>query len=216
MWTLIKDPIASFDPDSVGLSPVGVKLVNIDGTWHVFDWVGAKHYPNAADFLEEAVRFGLSRRISKKEDFSLLSAESRLILVHPKAIVTGEVEGVPPCPTERHPVHSDRMDIQEAGRLWVVGDPNTVSEDSLLYEETPIWATHKVAEDEFDFRVRTMPGFEYNLAPRPDGVTLSPGIIMVAPIERISVVNDPDDAESIGETLKNVHRAALPVTLDEE
>lgn len=85
MSMLIKDPVPLFDPESVGLSPVGVKVVEFDGVFHVFDWVGASHYPNAADFLEEAVRLGLSRRIPKTAEFSRLTAESRLILVHPKA-----------------------------------------------------------------------------------------------------------------------------------
>lgn len=222
MFNLIKDPVAAFDPDSVGLSPVGVKLAEIDGVTHVFDWVGAKHYPNAADFLEEAVRLGLSRRISKKEDFSKITAESRLILVHPKAFVEGFPDDVEvPCPTGQHAAAYDRLSIQEAGRLWLVGDEDSVDPDSMLPGAWPEWAPFPLADgysvdERFEPHVRKMPAFEYNLAVRPKGVKLSPGIVMVAPIERIAVVNDPDDPENLRSAMEAAQDANVPVTLDED
>lgn len=219
MFSFIKDPVAAFDPDSVGLSPVGVKLAEIDGVTHVFDWIGAKHYPNAADFLEEAVRLGLSRRISKKEDFSKITAESRLILVHPKAFVEGFPDDIEvPCPTGQHAAAYDRLSIQEAGRLWLVGDEDSVVvPDGVIPRRGsvfPEWAPFPIPSE--DTPVRAMPAFEYNLAVRPKGVKLSPGIVMVAPIERIAVVNDPDDPENIQSAMEAAHEANVPVTLDEE
>lgn len=219
MFCLIKDPIPAFDPESIGLSPVGVKLAEIDGVTHVFDWVGAKHYPNAADFLEEAVRLGLSRRISKNEDFSKLTSESRLILVHPKAFIEVDEEYWQhpiPCPTGFHSDRYDRIGISEAGKLWLVGDPG--STDGLpMAEEFPVWAPFPVPAFN-PVSKRSMPAFEYNLGERPFGVDvkLSPGIIMVAPVERIAVVNDPDDPENLRSALEAANEANVPVTLDED
>jgi hypothetical protein len=222
MWTLIRDPIVAFDPETIGLSPVGVKLVEMDGVWHVFDWVGAQHYPNAADFLEEAVRLGLSRRISRKEDLAKIGPGSLMILVHPKAHIEGFPTDVPvPCVTGKHPDMGERLALQEAGRLWLVGDKDTVDPDSLLPGNWPQWAPHpmeggKVPDEAYEPHVRAMPAFEYNLGVRPKGVKLTPGIIMVAPIERLAVVNDPDDPENLRESMDAASQASVPVTLDNE
>jgi hypothetical protein len=212
---LIQDPITPIDPAEYGIAPVGVKLIEMDGIWHVFDWVGASHYPNAADFLEEAIRLGLSRRISKAEDFSKLTAESRLILIHPKAYVSGfETHEDIPCPTGKHEAMTTRKGIQEAGVLWLVGDRSTLDLNAARLEKSPCWAPFPV--EPYEAKLRTMPAFDYNLAPAPDGVTFSPGIIMVAPIERIAVVKDPNDPEYTEAAKETAEQAGLPVTLEDE
>jgi hypothetical protein len=61
-------------PDDLGLTPVGVKLFERDGVFHILDWVGSAHYKNVADFIEETRNFGASRRLSKSTDFSKLTA----------------------------------------------------------------------------------------------------------------------------------------------
>jgi len=71
--------------DDWHLSAVGVQFIERDGITHILDWVGAKHYPNVADFLEEVKRFGLSRRLSSSLDFSRISARTRILLVHQRA-----------------------------------------------------------------------------------------------------------------------------------
>jgi len=221
MSMLIKDPISLFDVESVGLSPVGVKLVEIDGITHVFDWVGATHYPNAADFLEESIRLGLSRRIPRTADFSKLTAESRLILVHPKAYIEApdsywDCRPIP-CPTGFHPDSNERPGISEAGKLWVVGDPG--STDGLPMEgDLPLWAPFPVAAFNSVGR-RSMPAFDYNLGERPAGskdVVFRPGIVMVAAIERLSVVNNPYDEVGTAETVEWVNSSPLLVSLDDE
>ena len=220
MYVLIKDPVVAIDPSEIGLSPVGVKLVEMNGVWHVFDWVGESHYPNAADFLEEAVRLGLSRRISKQEDFSKLTAESRLILVHPKAFITDEEGTIPRpcgCPTGFHPKEEERLTC--AGRLWMIGKPGTTDLGSGAEPTTepyPRWAPFPVQPNENTGR-RKMPAFEYSLTEESSNslFTLSPGIIMVAPIERIAVVNDPNDADHTRDALETAREAKVPVTLDD-
>lgn len=228
MYQLIQDPVRAVDPKALGLTPVGVKLIEVDGVTHVFDWVGAKHYPNASDFIEEAIRLGISRRISKKEDFSKLTPESRLVLVHPRAFVSGH-EGVPylagrpwPCPTGIHDVEA--RDERCAGLLWLLGEPGTT--DMRLEEDYvgprdpfPEWAPGKVAPQPSDtYRVgrRSMPAFTYSLGERPHdiGVTLSPGIIMVAPIERLAVISDPNDQAATNDALAVASGSSLPVSLE--
>lgn len=65
----------------------GVSLTERDGVFHIIDWVGYKYYPNPCDFYEELARYGLSRRIPSSFDFSKLSRESRILLVHPRAYI---------------------------------------------------------------------------------------------------------------------------------
>ena len=223
MYEIIKDPVVPFDPASIDLSPIGVKIVEVDGVYHVFDWVGATHYPNASDFLEEAIRLGLSRRISKKEDFSKLTAASKLILVHPKAIINAPASYLShrpvPCPTGKHPDPSNRCDC--AGRLWLIGDPGSTDlEQDEAYEAPsgafPDWAPFPVAPFALCGR-RIMPSFTYTLAERPHDVEvkLSPGIIAIAPIERLAVVRHPGDPDAEADALSKARRSSLPVSLED-
>lgn len=75
------DPVPAFSMESHR----GQDFRKRNGVWHLFDWVGAKHYPTAADVFEETRRFGASRRAAPNDEFGKLSVESRLILVHPRA-----------------------------------------------------------------------------------------------------------------------------------
>lgn len=53
---------------------------------HLIDWVGEEHYPSIWDFIEETRKKGISRRIQKDFDFSLLSPfESQIFFAHKKA-----------------------------------------------------------------------------------------------------------------------------------
>lgn len=82
-------PPVLVDVKEIGLSPLGVQLnpVTVDGkeVWHVWDWVGSKFYPNVADFIEEVRLYGMSRRLSRELDFSKLTPESRIFLLHANA-----------------------------------------------------------------------------------------------------------------------------------
>jgi hypothetical protein len=79
------DPPQVVDEGQMGLSSIGVKLLEARGAWHVFDIVGQQHYPHVADFIEEARRMGASRRLSRTLDFSKLTADSKLVLLHRRA-----------------------------------------------------------------------------------------------------------------------------------
>jgi hypothetical protein len=67
---------------------------------HLVIWVGEAHYPHLADFVEEAKRAGISRKISPhlldRPDFSRVSLASRMILAHPRALETRWLDQAPP------------------------------------------------------------------------------------------------------------------------
>lgn len=61
---------------------------------HVFDIVGQEYYPNVADFLEEARRMGVSRRMELEDarQYARLSTRSRLMLLHHRAVINNPSE----------------------------------------------------------------------------------------------------------------------------
>jgi hypothetical protein len=63
---------------------------------HVFDIVGKEYYPNVADFLEEARRMGVSRRLELEDarQYARLSRRSRLMLLHHKAVINNPLPRV--------------------------------------------------------------------------------------------------------------------------
>lgn len=68
----------------------------VETVTHVFDIVGAEYYPNVADFLEEARRMGVSRRLELEDrrQYARLSHRSRLMLLHHKAVINNPLERV--------------------------------------------------------------------------------------------------------------------------
>jgi hypothetical protein len=70
------------------------------GTVHLVIWVGAEHYPYLADFVEEACRFGISRKLSpqllERPEFGRLTLNSRMILAHPRALNASWAKQHPP------------------------------------------------------------------------------------------------------------------------
>jgi hypothetical protein len=113
------DPPILIDAHSLGLAAVGVTMIDRDGATHVLDIVGREHYPTVAEFVEEARRLGVSRRIAKATDFSRITRASRLILLHAHADIANAPEfptsGCCPCEVAEH--RADRFSGMCA-RLW--------------------------------------------------------------------------------------------------
>jgi hypothetical protein len=87
------DPPAVVNTQALGLTDKGVRLIELDGIWHVFDIVGEKHYPYVADSVEEGRQMGVSRRLPENLDFSKLDpAQSRLVLLHRRAMISNVAE----------------------------------------------------------------------------------------------------------------------------
>ena len=203
----IIDPPQKIDIETMGVSPQGMKMIQTkDGTAHVLDWVGAMHYPNVTDFLEEARRFGISRRLElSKDEYALLTPKSRLICVHSAAFFElPEIHwgvrigfddpffanyGWTNCPKELidHEFSKEDMlglmaeDVQPpmcAGLWW---------EDCMFVE--PI-------EKDSRLGFREMPAFRYRCAASPASpykdTPRSPAVFASFPLGRIAVVEDPD------------------------
>lgn len=212
----IQDPPAPVNVVALGLSPIGVKLIEHGGAWHVFDWIGSQHYPNAADIIEETRRFGLSRRLPKTLEFGKLTADSRIILVHARGWVSNpELFCLPHGPTpgqlivcpKELPRHSSAAQLTAsttggdlpccAGFWWHdIQDGVPVGEDSRQV-------------------MRKMPWGEYPGRLSPDGeARYMPAVIARFPLTRIAVVKDDDGAhEAAAEAVQKAGHD--PVIVDE-
>jgi hypothetical protein len=200
------DPPLPLPPDLV-VAAQGVTLIERGGVWHVLDWVGASHYPNVADFVEEVRRFGLSRRIPQNQPFQQITQNSRIILVHSRAIVTaaaayrpkgGEAEHGYRCP--------GHIDAHKDGGTMCAG---------MWWEDLE----HGSPCDPEDLRYveRTMPSFSYHGRTAPEGAPREyvPGMFASFPLSRIAVVRDPaGKTHELAE--EKAKKAWIPVELVDE
>jgi hypothetical protein len=202
------------------LSPLGVSFIERDGVWHVIDWVGYQHYPNVADFVEEVSRFGLSRRISQKEDFSKLSSKSKILLVHSRAFIDPEQI----CQykqwncIKKYSHHAPEILLQEpeeskrmcAGLWWY--DIEDVDVSKLPKESDAVLGGVEKKPREFDavlgglpletledrLIIRKMPSFQYQCYRRPRSVKpkYQPAIFASFPVSRIAVITGSERTQS--------------------
>ena len=117
----IVDPPIPWDGPKVLRSPMIVRDHN--GIAHVVMTVGAMYYPSPVDFIEEAAKYGVSKRVPLKFDMRVLTpGVSRLVLVHPRAIPLFDFEAKFMCPKKfcphaRDNAHADG-DKSCIGALW--------------------------------------------------------------------------------------------------
>jgi len=185
------DPPRPVDLAALGLTAVGVKLIEVNGIWHVFDVVGQEYYPYPADYIEETRQKGASRRLPANLDFAKLSPESRLMLVHQKTVIENFKQYPQPpavtCPKGLEEHQAAPLPSMCAGLWW-----------------------HDLPAKE-----RQLPGgVKYCGSQRPPGVTpvYQHGVFFTLPITNLAVIKGGEDTE------KN-HQAAgksgLPVYLEE-
>lgn len=158
------------------ITPVGVhRIVDSAGTPHFVDWVGSSFYPNVADFVEEARRFGVSRRLPRTLDLSGVTKASRLLLVHSRGRVLG--------PDSEHDAVTCPKDVHHGPEKYV--DPCVGMAWRVVESEAQDVGSRWV--------VRKMPAFQYEAqGPVMDGTyTFNPAIFMSVPISRFVVVRDP-------------------------
>ncbi len=124
--------------------PDGVDLVNKPQLWQRIDpisgepvldpvtdipvydlliWIGAEHYPEAVDYIEETRRLGASRRLNPQMDLSKLTCASRMLLAHPRVIIASWRDLLPPRFCRKHlpyhdqgfyeRVYSDQLEVGE-------------------------------------------------------------------------------------------------------
>lgn len=190
-------------PQGLTIAPQGVSWVQRDDVWHLVDWVGSTHYPNVADFLEEVRRFGLSRRIPKGEPFERITMESRILLVHARAIVEPVEEYRPrdgaPFSCPKHIREHETTSTRCAGLWW---------EDIEGGE---------VVDEEVGICLRRMPSFTYGGKARREGLRpgYAAGFFASFPLSRLVVVRDTA-AEAHVDAYEKAGRARLPVVVVDE
>ena len=206
------DPPLVVEAEQLGLTSIGVKLIEVEGIWHICDIVGAEHYPNVADFVEEVRVMGASRRLAKTIDFSKLTSDSKLVLLHRRAQIDNAINyyaslgaWIPPswhCPKHllEHEAH-DHLPGMCAGLWWHDVERGTV--DGLSKQGDSPHAPVRIR--------RHMPGFSYDAWTRPDG--LQPhyrlAVFMTLPITNLAVIRAQDGSHN--ESLREAERSRLPV-----
>jgi hypothetical protein len=197
-------PPKPIDITAWGLAPVGARLVEINGTWHVFDIVSKADY-HVADYVVETQHKGASRRLSSRLDFAKLSEDSRLVLIHEQAIIENfQAYPQPPavcCPLD---IHLTRLDETCAGLWW-----HDIPPDDLQTEADGIR------------HYRTIPGGpSYYAYPRPEGVepVYQYGIFMSLPITNLAVIagRNPQEAARAAQAFQAASLSDLPVFMEDE
>lgn len=212
------DPPRPADAEALGLSSIGVRLIpDVRGREvapgiplrHVYDVVGLDGYPNVADFVEEARRHGVSRRISSRADFSGLGPGSRLLLFHrraydeswPRLAWSDSIGGRPwTCPRKLTP-HRGPAPIESmcAGLWWhdVQGGDWLVADGRRSY-------------------VRRIGDVEYEAGPRPLDVGPRYKLALFAsfPIAKVAVIRADDGSHEAAEHA--TRRSSIPVVVEED
>jgi len=182
-FLLCPPKLLNFDVPVRGMLPVV-----LNGTTNLIDWVGAQYYPNVADFVEEVRLFGLSRAMSPTAPFEELTAQSRLITVHPRAWIHNISEyGIPywTCPKNiRGHGFTDPGTAEVpmcAGAYWW---------DVTDGEPLEVAAGTRQADDAERAVTRQMPSFRYFAHCRPEGVVpeYSPAAFAAWPIAKLQVI----------------------------
>ena len=202
--TFILDPPVPVDPAALGLAAVGPQLIEINDVWHVFDIVGRKFYPYVADMVEEVRRKGASRRLPRTLDFSKLSPESCLVLIHAKAVIS-DFEQYPQPPAVMCPRFKHLSQLEEvcAGLWW-----HDIPEGALDVGEMGHY-------------YRSIPGIvTYRAYPRPEGVKVGyqHGIFMRLPVTNLTVIagrNIQEDKQAEG-AFHAASQSSLPIFMEEE
>lgn len=203
------DPPVPVDPGRLGLAAQGVRLLERrpgSGIYDVWDWIGQQHYRSPADFVEEARRYGVSRRLpANREIAEKLGPESLLILLHPRAHVEDprpftQAEGYGGCPCEKPEHHPATVGkICCCGVWW---------ED--LDDGVPVGSDPRLL-------LRKMPWGAYHGRLQPEGVRPEYRLAVFArfPVSRLAVVKDPVGGEHQA-VLDLLHQAGKAAALVDE
>lgn len=222
------DPPTIIDATKLGLSPIGMKIIKRGDTYHILDWVGSEYYPNVADFIEEARRYGTSRRAPSTLDFSKLGPGSRHLYVHGKAGIVNYPDyrkaisdadesqimatwAGGRCPKRKHDFFESPDEFSERGKGdqclgWCWQDIEG-GKPSRNFLSDPEWDRPRRV-------VRVMPSLYYYGYSRPADITpeYTPAIFMSLPITSIQIVKGGND-----EKAKEVaSKAQLPLLEVEE
>lgn len=232
----ITDPPMPIPPNSehaLGLSDRGIHYVPREtptGTvYDALDIVGREHYPNVADVLEEIRTMGVSRRVAADDGLAKLSGESRLVLLHRRAVITNaddvakaireEQKAYPnaqrqSCPKtiEDHERWLDGVrgvDIFThcAALWWEDVDGGTVS---MNPEDPPRTVSRMVGDT--TYRARHTPERTGIAGVLPNTYML--GIFAVFPIPRLAVIRDAESGRH-NAAMAKAKKAGIPAQLED-
>ncbi|MFC6663854.1 hypothetical protein [Deinococcus multiflagellatus] len=172
----------------MGVPSIGVRTFpDLDGVTHLVDVVGQDAYPETLDFLTEALRLGISRKIPGDFAFDELTPQSTVRLIHARALVTNHAH-FSVCPDFSCPVG------HQAGEACF----------HTLHHATP--------RDEDG--TRTTPSGRYPLRSEAPGVTpqYTMANFLTVPVSHLVLVRHPDPAVNQRQ-LERLRHARIPVVL---
>lgn len=208
----IIDPPIRMDFKMLGITPRGTTLyADPGGVYHIFDWIGSSHYPNVADYVEETKRLGASRRLNPKLDFSKLTKDSQMFLIHSRAWVSNTREYLDWCCPTDLPDHPPRTKPEDD--IEVVPLLDGLCCAGVWWEDveggTLVFGNQRNV-------IRTMPAFHYHARCRPEGIEplYQPALFMRLPIQSIQVVKSEDGRHTAA--AEAARKAQLAVLLEDE
>lgn len=188
-------PVWQINPTDIGLSAQGVSLQvrpDIDQViYDMYDVVGKSSYPYVSDFVEEGRALEFSRKIPQNTQFSLLTQESRHLLLHARAFdaafdpLYDDRLGEMDCPKGiEHHDNNEKLEHCIALSWESMGDMPAKRENRRVNVVMPRTTT-----------TNGVPTFSYTGAygPRAWQEQWGMGIFMWLPIDALEVINDPLD-----------------------
>ena len=219
MTDFLLDPPLPFEVDC----KLGVSLQERQGTAMVIDHIGSSHYPNAADFLVEGMRYGFSRKVSANLDFSRIQPGSRLLFVHDKGLVTNP-EDLRLYTAESYQEADGNKRLHQHNCLKL---HRTGSHEHYEYGFPPctrdLWslpeATSTVEEGENVRFFRDFASVSYEVFPpspdAPKAKTVS-ALIAALPITNITVIKAPDGShKKTASVLEQKLGTPIPITISD-
>jgi hypothetical protein len=167
-------------------------------------WIGAEHYPEAVDYIEETRRLGASRRLNPNMDLSKLTRRSRMLLAHPRAIIASWRELLPPQSCKKHlPYHDQifyehlyRDHLENGEGLDATDDDERVGPCIFkMWEVLPKDGAIETFEREgqHPLCLRRIGSTTYDYSPTGEKVTVwEPGFILGLPITGIALIQHQD------------------------
>lgn len=179
------------DPVEMGVSAIGISTFTDEhGVTHVLDWVGADSYPEMADFIEEARRKGVSRKVSRTAPWGSHRPELP----------------VPPAPPGRR--HEREHAGHPDGFACPCGKGHTAQEGciGLGWHVAPNAGPgqRRLADGTYPVKAPLSPAPDYAL-----------GVFMVVPITALTVIQHPDPTVQ-ADREKRAGQSGLPVFVAQE
>jgi len=183
------DPPLPFDARIWNVAALGVKTYpDHNGVTHLVDIVGQANYPEVADFVVEALRMGVSRKIPGDFPFEELTPDSTIRLVHARARVVN------------HAIFSTTPDFH-------CPNGHQAGDDCLhLMLHAP---------DRDTAGKRSIPSGTYPMKSRPTQTPVfEMAAFMAVPISHLTLIRHPD-AGVMQRQLKRLSHAGIPVVVSD-